>query len=290
MRMSARIVGVAIAILLLVCAGIWSAVLSTAKNGLTVSFLDVGQGDSIFIRAPSGNTVLIDGGPDDSVLRELSSVMPWYQKNIDVVIATHPDSDHITGLIDVLQRYKVSYIVQSSVRGDTPIWNSLERTIDDDQRQGTKVVTALRGQMIDLGKGAYLEVLSPDRAVPNIATNEGCVVTRLIYGQTSFLLPCDAPSDIEEYLMYLDGENLQSTVLKAGHHGSAYSSSPLFVGFVGPQYAVFSRGCTNKYGFPATSTVATFESFGIPTLDTCREGTITFRSDGQTVTTDSDAY
>lgn len=290
MRMSARIVGVAIAILLIVCAAVWSAAVSAGEGVLTVSFLNIGQGDSIFIRAPSGRTVLIDGGPDDSVLRELAEEMPWYSHSIDVVIATHPDADHISGLIDVLERYQVSYILQSSVLGDTPIWDSLETAIDADQKAGARVVTALRGQVIDLGSTgspqaahAYLEVLSPDRVVPHVATNEGCVVTRVVYGATSFLLPCDAPSDIEQYLVYLDGTNLQSTVLKAGHHGSAYSSSPVFVGFVEPQYAVYSRGCNNKYGFPATSTVATFKRFGIPTLDTCIDGTVTFTSDGTTV-------
>ncbi len=283
MRMSARIVGVAIAILLFACVVVWTAAFDVRQGVLSVSFLDVGQGDSIFIRSPSGRTVLIDGGPDDSVLRQLSQEMPLLSRFLDVVIATHPDSDHITGLIDVLERYKVTYVVQSSVLGDTPVWDSLENVIADDQKEGTKLVTALRGQVIDLGDGAYLEVLSPDRSVPNVATNEGCVVTRLVYGKTSFLLPCDAPSDIEQYLVYLDGPGLSSTVLKAGHHGSAYSSSPLFVGFVDPQYAVYSRGCNNKYGFPATSTVATFKSFGIPTLDTCLDGTVTFVSDGQTV-------
>jgi competence protein ComEC len=284
MRMSARIVGVAIVVLALIAGVIWSAALAADRQGmLTVSFLNVGQGDSIFIEAPSGRTVLIDGGPDTSVLRELGAVLPWYARTIDVVIATHPDADHITGLIDVLERYRVSYIVQSSVLGDTPVWDTLESTIASDQRQGAKVITALRGQVIELGDGAYLQVLSPDRSVPHIDTNDGCVVTRLVYGATSFMLPCDAPSDIEDYLVYLDGKSLQSTVLKAGHHGSNTSSSPLFVGFVDPQYAVYSRGCNNKYGFPSPQTVATFKQFNIPTLDTCLDGTVTFTSDGQTV-------
>jgi competence protein ComEC len=213
----------------------------------------------------------------------LSAVLPWYQRHIDVVIATHPDADHITGLIDVLERYRVSYIVQSSVLGDTPVWDTLESAITSDEKSGTRVITALRGQIIGLGDGAYLQVLSPDRSVPNVDTNDGCVVTRLVYGITSFMLPCDAPSDIEDYLAYLDGKNLHSNVLKAGHHGSNTSSSPLFVGFVSPQYAVYSRGCNNKYGFPSTQTVATFKQFNVPTLDTCLQGTIIFESDGQKV-------
>ena len=284
MRMSARIVGVAIVVLAISAGAIWSVALRLDRHGiLTVSFLNVGQGDAIFIMAPSGRSVLIDGGPDTSVLRQLGVVLPWYVRSIDVVIATHPDADHITGLIDVLERYRVSYIVQSSVQGDTPIWDALESKIISDQKAGVNVVTALRGQVINLGDGAYLQVLSPDRSVPGVDTNDGCVVTRLVYGATSFMLPCDAPSAIEDYLVYLDGKNLHSIVLKAGHHGSNTSSSELFVGFVSPQYAVYSRGCNNKYGFPSPQTVATFKQFNIPTLDTCLSGTVTFESDGKTV-------
>jgi competence protein ComEC len=295
MRASARIVGVAIVVLALLAGGIWSAAIHEDRGGmLAVSFLNVGQGDAIFIQAPSGRTALIDGGPDAGVLRQLSAVLPWYRRSIDVVIPTHPDADHITGLIDVLERYKISYIIQSSVLGTTPVWNTLENEIADDAKHGTKVMTALRGQVIDLGGSAgspqaphaYLEILSPDRRVTNVDTNDGCVVTRLVYGATAFMFPCDAPQDVENYLVYLDGKNLHSDVLKAGHHGSKNSSSPLFVGFVGPQYAVYSRGCNNTYGFPDPETVATFRRFNIPALDTCTDGTITFTSDGQRVVLD----
>jgi len=292
MRASARIVGVAIVVLAIVAGGIWYAAINADRGGiLTVSFLNVGEGDAIFIQSPSGRTALIDGGPDTSVLRQLGAVVPWYTRSIDVVIPTHPDADHITGLIDVLVRFKVSYVVQSSVLGDTSVWATLENEITNSAGQGMKVITAQRGQVIDLGSTgspqaahAYLEVLSPDRNVPNVDTNEGCVVTRLVYGATSFMFSCDAPRDIEQYLVYLDGKNLHSDVLKAGHHGSKNSSSPLFIGFVSPQYAVYSRGCDNKYGFPASSTDATFKQMNIPTLDTCADGTIAFSSDGQTVT------
>ena len=284
MRASARIVGAAILVLAIFAGVIWSAALAADHRGiLTVSFLNVGQGDSIFIEAPSGRTALIDGGPDGSVLRQLGAAMPWYQHSIDVIIATHPDADHITGLIDVLERYRVSYVIQSSVLGSTSLWNTLERYIEEDAERGTVVRSAVRGQVVDLGSGAYFEVLSPDRSVPNVDTNDGCVVTRLVYGATSFLFSCDAPQDIEDYLVDLDGKNLGSDVLKAGHHGSKTSSSPLFVGFVDPRFVVYSRGCDNKYGFPDAETVATMRQFNIPTLDTCLGGSITFTSDGQSV-------
>jgi len=285
MRASARIVGVATVVLAITAGGIWCAAINADHRGiLTVSFLNVGQGDAIFIQAPSGRSVLIDGGPDTGVLRQLNTVLPWYTRSIDVVIPTHPDADHITGLIDVLERYKVSFVIQSSVLGDTPVWDTLENEIAADAKKGTNVITAMRGQIIDLGSGAFIEILSPDRNVPNVDTNVGCVVTRLVYGTTSFMFSCDAPQNIEDYLVYLDGKNLHSDVLKAGHHGSGNSSSPLFVGYVNPQYAIYSRGCDNKYGFPASSTVATFKQLNISTFDTCTDGTVTFTSDGKVVT------
>ena len=289
MRRSVKISLYAILALLFLSLCIWYAVIRESRNGLlTVSFLDIGQGDSIFIDAPSGRQVLIDGGSNGVVLRRLSEVMPWYDRTIDVVIPTHPDADHIGGLIDVLLRYKVGTIVHSDVKGDTATAKALE---DGMAREGAKQVIARRGQIINLGGEAYLEVLSPDRSVKNVDTNTGCVVTRLVYGKTSFILSCDAPQGIENYLMRLDGStslttgdsNLHSDVLKAGHHGSRTSSSEFFVGFVNPTYAVFSRGCKNKYGHPHKEVVELFARFGIPTLDTCKDGTITFVSDGEKV-------
>jgi competence protein ComEC len=210
--------------------------------------------------------------------------MPWYDRSIDLVIGTHPDADHIGGLLDVLQRYRVATIMQSSVQGSTQLWSSFEKAVATEKTGGADVITAERGQVVDLGRGAYLEVLSPDRSVPNVETNVGCVVTRVVYGDTAFMLSCDAPQSIEEYLVELDGKNLHADVLKAGHHGSKNSSSPLFVGFVDPTYAVYSRGCHNAYGHPNKETIATFARFNIPTEDTCTDGTITFTSDGTAVT------
>lgn len=281
MRRSVKITGVAIILLALLTIGIWYAAFREDRAGfLTVSFLNIGQGDSIFIEAPSGRQVLIDGGPNSSVLRQLSSVSPWWDRSIDVVIPTHPDADHIGGLIDVFERYDVATVIRSSVEGDTKTFAAFNRAMHDEH---TQEVIATRGQIVNLGDGAYLEILSPDRSVPHVDTNTGCVVARLVYGKTSFMLSCDAPKEIENYLVYLDGDALHADVLKAGHHGSKNSSSPLFLGFVNPEYGVFSRGCDNRYGHPAPEIVDRFAQFGIPTSDTCKDGTITFVSDGKTV-------
>ena len=291
MRISSKVLGFAILFLIGIAVVVWLAVAAEGRgNQLTVSFLDIGQGDAIFIDAPSGRQVLIDGGSGRSVLRQLGKTMPWYDRSIDIVGGMHPDADHIGGLIDVLDRYKVDMIVESSVLGETPLWNSFEKTVDDESKNGAKLVTAQRGQVIDLGSTGlpqathvYLEILFPDRKVAGVETNTGCVITKLVYGDTSFMLPCDAPSAIEKYLVALDGASLKANVLKAGHHGSKNSSSVPFVGFVDPEYAIYSRGCDNSYGHPHQQTIDTFARFSIPTLDTCAEGTITFVSDGKTV-------
>ncbi len=297
MRQSARVKGIAILVLFIVTFSIWYVTLNESRGGLLeVSFLDVGQGDAIFIQAPSGRQVLIDGGRGSIVLRRLAAVSHWYDRSIDVVIATHPDADHIGGLIDVLDRYNVGTVVRSSVEGDTQMWRTFIERIT---REGALDVVAVRGHIIDLGDGAYLEILSPDRSVPHVETNTGCVVARLVYGETAFMLSCDAPQAIEKYLVALDGSTrlttgsstsltaggsgLTSNVLKAGHHGSKTSSAISFVGFVGPEYAVLSRGCKNSYGHPHKQTLDTFARLQIPTLDTCVLGTITFVSDGKTV-------
>ncbi len=259
---------------------IWNAAFANSRSTLAVSFLDIGQGDSIFIQSPSGAQVLIDGGPNRAVLHELGKVMPWFDRTIDIVIATHPDADHVSGLVDVLQRYDVSYIFEPGVKNDTPQAESMLASVANENAER---MLARRGQVVDLGSGVYLEILFPDRDVNDLETNTASIVARLVYGETSFMLTGDSPESIEKYLVQLDGKNLKSTILKAGHHGSRTSSSLLFVGFVDPEYAIFSRGCDNTYGHPHQEVKDIFAQFEIQTLDTCEEGTITFLSDGQKV-------
>jgi competence protein ComEC len=281
MRRSAAIIGVVVAVLAAAACLIWAAVLHADGPGvLRVSFLDVGQGDATFIETPSGRQVLIDGGPDSAVLRRLGHEMPWHDRTIDVVIPTHTDADHIAGLVGVLLRYQVGTIIAPTVEGDTATAAALVRSLT---QEGARNVVAKRGQVIEFGDGARLEILFPDRPLPGADTNTACTIARVVYGKTAFLLPCDAPQAVEEYLVGLDGKQLRADVLKAGHHGSKTSSSLVFVGYVNPQWAVYSRGCDNTYGMPHQETIATFARLNIPTLDTCGEGTITFESDGQTV-------
>ncbi len=278
MRRSSRVLLLILLIALVVVGLICYAAWREDRHGLlTVSFLDMGQGDAIFIDAPSGRQMLIDSGPNATILRRLSPVSPWWDRTIDVVLATHPDLDHIGGLPDVFARYRVATIFLPRVEGATADW---EAALDAAHQERAQEYFAERGQVIDLGGGVSARVLFPDRALPHVETNLDSTIVQLVYGETSFMLTGDSPDEIELYLTALDGAALHSDVLKAGHHGSKTSSAPAFVSAVDPAYVVFSRGCDNTYGHPSPEVVERFEHMGIEILDTCEEGTVTFVSDG----------
>jgi competence protein ComEC len=267
---------VALLILIALNAMLW---LAPAPEGLTVTFFDVGQGDSIFIEGPTGVQVLVDGGPDSSAVRELGKRLPFWDRTLDAVVATHPDADHIGGLAEVLERYDVAYLIEPGIGNTTNVWNTFADAVEAERAQ---LVVARAGQRLDLGGGAYADVLYPyDAKVKN--TNEASVIMRVVYGDTAFMLTGDAPSKVEQELFLELGYGLDSGVLKAGHHGSKTSSLPDFVESVSPEYVVFSRGCDNRYGHPAPSVVSFYESLKIKILDTCEDGTVTFSSDSKVV-------
>lgn len=274
----------AISFFIFINAFIWLAVFAREEDGiLTVAFLDVGQGDAIFIEAPGGNQILIDGGPDSSVVRELSSVMSFFDRSLDVVVATHPDKDHISGLIEVLKHYEVSYFLEPHVMHDSGVYQSLRAAVED---EGLEVKEARRGMRINLGEGVFAEILFPDRDVFRVETNLSSIVMQLTYGEVKFLFTGDAPQSIERYLTSLDGTRLLSDVLKVGHHGSKTSSDRNFVSAVSPRIAVISAGARNSYGHPHKEVLDTLRVFDVEVLSTAREGTLLLKSDGKTLTHD----
>jgi competence protein ComEC len=284
MQPSERIALVSILLLGIFAFCIWYAVaLEESSHMLRVSFLDVGQGDAIFIESPSGKQILIDGGLGTEVLRELSAQMPWYDRALDLVVGTHPDMDHIGGLIGVLDRFRVRLMLLPTTDGSTSAWNAYQTRVDEEIVRGALAVEAIRGQILDIGGGAYIEVLFPDRALPHVDANTGCIIARVVYGATAFMLSCDAPDEIERYLVNLDPNSVTADVLKAGHHGSKTSSSEIFIDAVSPRFVVYSRGCDNSYGHPAPEVVARYSERNIEAFDTCTDSTITFESDGRTV-------
>lgn len=268
--------------LIFISLGVWGAVVAATPPGvLTVAVMDVGQGDGIFIESPTGVQVVIDAGPDDSLLHELPTLMPLSDRSLDAVIETHPDADHIAGFIDLLKRYSVGVFIESGIKKDTLTAKTLEGEID--QKNIPRAIVR-RGEWIDLGGGARLTILFPDFDVSTLTpdkANEGAVVAQLVYASTTVLFMADAPKDIEDHLVALDGATLHSDILKVGHHGSAGSSGDTFVTTVDPAVAVISVGAHNRYGHPTQATLDTLAAHHIKTLRTDEEGTIVFTSNGK---------
>lgn len=260
---------------------IWPFYFNGAKNNeLHVYFLDIGQGDSILIKAPNGREMLIDGGPDSSILPVLGKALGFFDRSIDVVLATHPDQDHIGGLPLVFDRYEVSKFIDSVADGTSNSYDALEEKAKE---EGSDYFLGKRGMVVELDRdrGVYVHILYPNEDDFKIdETNELSIVAKLVYGDTSFMLTGDAGKTTEAFLVATDKEYLESTVLKAGHHGSKTSSSWSFVKAVNPKYAIISAGADNRYGHPHKETIDTLNDLGVEILSTYEEGTIEFVSNG----------
>lgn len=260
---------------------VWYGVLAEDRAGkLTVAFLDIGQGDAIFIESPTGTQMMIDGGPGAIVLRELGHVMPFYDRSIDLLLISNPDTDHMSGFLDILRAFDVSAVVEPGTVGASSDYRSF---LEEVETEGVAHIIAQRGQRLELGGGAYFEVLFPDREVSGLETNQGSIIGKLVYGNTSFLFPGDAPSAIEEYVAYLDTERLNVDVLKVGHHGSKTSTSDALLGFASPTMAIISAGKDNRYGHPHQEVLDRLKQFDIQTMGTYDNGRVIFESDGEAV-------
>lgn len=257
---------------------IWYAVSAAERDTLTVAFLDVGQGDAIFIESPTGVQVLLDGGPDNGVLAQLGSVMPFYDRSIDMLIISNPDKDHFAGFVDVLNRYSIKNVLEPGTNTDTKIYKIFKDTVVEEE---VEPIIAQRGTFIDLGGGVSLQILFPDRDASGLSTNDGSIIAKLVYGDTSFMLSGDTTKNIEEYLVLLDGKNLDVDVLKVAHHGSKTSSSDIFLSATTPEYAIISAGKENRYGHPHQEVIDRLNALNVKILGTYEVGTIIFESDGE---------
>ncbi len=245
-----------------------------------VAFLDVGQGDAIFIQAENGNQILLDGGPNKAVLRQLSKVMPFYDRSIDMIILSHPHADHVAGLDEVLKRYDVNSAIQPGTNSNTPEFQEWENLLVDKK---IPHFYGKRGMKINLDTNLYLEILSPTINAKNLDPHPGMLVAKLVYGNTSYLLMGDAEKPIENYLVSLEGAGLKTNILKIGHHGSSKSTSESLLGFANPQYSVISAGKDNSYGHPHKETLNILNQFDISILRTDELGAIKTKSDGENV-------
>ena len=261
---------------------LWARAVGGPDGYLHVHFLDIGQGDSILVVTPSGRQALIDGGPDgDIVSQALADTLPGGDRSLDLVVMTHLDSDHSNGLLDVLDRYTVGAVLS----GPQPLGNEMRAQWEDRLEQhGIAPVEVHAGYVIELDNGVELQVLNPPRDSLFGDSNNDSVVMRLTYGEVSFLLAADIESGAEERLAD-SGMELQSTVLKAAHHGSKTSTTQRFLNAVSPAISVVSAGLDNPYGHPAPVVMERLEAaVGTDNVyRTDRDGSVEVVSDGETV-------
>jgi competence protein ComEC len=258
---------------------VWLAVASLPDGRLHVAFLDVGQGDAILITTPNGRQMLIDGGPGaTATLWEVGRHMPFWDRSLDVVINTHPEADHLAGLPEVLERYRVDQIILPDVENDTALYAAWGEAM---AAEGATLVPAQAGARLSLGGDVWAEILHPGGAAPaGDRLNDHSVVLRVGLGQVTFLLPGDIEAGVERRLS-AEGAALRATVLKAPHHGSDTSSCEPFLVAVDPQVAVVSVGADNRFGHPDPEVLARYAERGIPVLRTDELGTIEFLTDGE---------
>lgn len=261
------------------------------RGVLTVAFFDVGQGDAIFIETPEGRQILVDGGPNGAVMKRLGQRMSFFDRSIDMLVVTNPDKDHIAGFVDVLEYFDVGIVVEPGTQSKTQISKEVTKLIEQETQEDPAArIYARRGMDFLLDTDLHLTILFPDRDVSTLSTNEGSIVAKLVYKNTSLLLTGDTVENIEKYLVDMDQSvasmsplySLNSDILKVAHHGSNTSTSKEFLDAVSPDIAIVSAGEDNRYGHPHEEVMKRFFEKDIKIFGTYNEGTIIFQSDGET--------
>ena len=249
---------------------------------LEVNFFDVGQGDAIFIETPWHHQILIDGGPDSTILEKIAKNIPFWDREIDLIILTHPEKDHLAGLIEVLKRYKIENILWTGVIRDTAEYREWEKLV---KNEGAQIFIAQSGQKIKWSRTVldHMEVLFPLEILKGQElkdSNNTSIVAKLVFGENSFLFTGDTYKSIEEKLIESKAD-LDSDVLKIGHHGSKTSTAEEFITKVSPEIAVISAGKNNSYGHPNQEVLDILNKYGIKILRTDKDGDIKVISDGK---------
>src|SRR3990167_854159 len=254
--------------------------IASQKDGLLkIYFFDVGQGDAIFVETPSGNQVLIDGGPDNKVIQELAKVMPFYDHDIDMVVATHPHADHIAGLISVLERYEVKNILQAKEYYNSPVVLTWQDAV---QGEGANEIEAIAGKTIELGNDVVLKIIYPRQSLEGQTVknpNKSSVVMMLDYKNTEIFLVGDIEAKAEKELL---NDDIDADILKVGHHGSKTSTTVNFLEKISPQVAFIQVGAKNRYSHPSLEVTQRLEGFGIRYHRTDLDGHMEVITDGET--------
>jgi len=222
----------------------------STKSAIALTFLDVGQGDATLIVTPNGQDVLIDGGPNDSVVAGLDENVPFYSHKLDAVVLTHPHADHVDGLVAVAKKYQISRVYMSGVTHTAPGYIAF---LDVLKEKNVPVQLVKAGDKLEFEDGIRLDFLYPlttlkDQKVENL--NLTSIVSRLSWGKSSALIMGDLESEGQERLL-ASGQILKSEILKVSHHGSKDSADAKFLAAVDPKYAVISVGKDNMFHHPS---------------------------------------
>lgn len=253
---------------------------TTAKERelLKIHFIDVGQGDAIFIELPDKRAVLIDGGETNMSSRVINAINAANKNRLDFVIATHPHSDHIGGLSKVIETFEIGEIYMPTIERKN--YKSYQALMSAIQKKELETKAAKAGVRILDSDALTLDILAPVKS--NYADiNDWSVILKLAYGSTSFLFMADATARAEKDIT----ADVKADVLKVGFHGSRDSTSDDFLSRVAPKYAVISVG-KNPYGHPSSATINKLKNADIEVYRTDLDGTITFTSDGTDITAD----
>lgn len=253
----------------------------TLYGEVLVHFIDVGQGDSILIQTPEQN-ILIDAGErtaGESVVEYLRNLNVTY---LNIVISTHPHSDHIGGLINVINNITTGEVIDPAVPHTTQTYEDYLVLID---QKNIKFTEGKAGMSRDLGGGALMQIIHPSS--PSVSDlNNASIVVRLTFGDISFVFSGDAENEAENEILLRDYD-LSATVLKVGHHGSRTSTSDSYLSAVSPKVAVISCGKDNTYGHPHEETLKLLKDSGIDVYRTDTNGTIVIKTDGQSLDIDT---
>jgi beta-lactamase superfamily II metal-dependent hydrolase len=278
MQLSARIVGSILVLCFVITLLVWSVVLGRDEN-MRISIAQSGASVVILIKSPTNKSILIGGGSDASVLRVISSMLPWYQHSLDAVVLPQIDAVHAGGSIDVLRRYQTPLVFMQGAAGKGAEWVSL---LDElySLSNTTQKTQLLRGQILDMGGGSYMHVLFPDRYMPHADSRTACSPIKIVYGTTSVLVLCDINPVVLPYLSFLDGHELAAQILVLPESLFKSNNVKYMLGFSSPQDVIVTHACTLEI---ASTTLRSIKKFNISAIDPCKH-VISVSSDGEEIT------
>lgn len=245
----------------------WRIILFPPADNLKIYFLDVGQGDSQLVVLPGGVKILIDGGPNASVIEQLDKILPFYQRYIDLVILTHPQKDHLGGLAEILRRRRIGLFISNGQKSSISAYQELEKTLKDFE---VPAISLLASDKIKY-QSSVLSILWPPAKLVSKNINDYAIVGLLESSRIKALFTSDISSDQEKNL--IEKYNLNLDILKVAHHGSKFSSSWEFLKKSLPEIAVIEVG-KNSYGHPTEEVLSRLASIGAKILRTDQFGTI----------------